>query len=239
MCRLKILFFLIILSFSNGFAQKAKKTILAIYTTPPSEGVLINDSILVSGNVALLEPGKHRIRTWAPNYVILDTIIEVTDERSISLIYEYERTKDYLVFETEIKKHTQIRRLRLDLPALVTAGLAGYTIYNYFTARSLYNESSDLYNTYLIENNDLETHFADFESVRDEYKNRMVSFYISSGTALVSSYFFYKGLKWHKANVPDKPKDKNPFLSFKTAYFAPIKVNGINIFSTGIIFTLN
>jgi hypothetical protein len=217
---------------------QGKKTVLAIYTVPPSEGVMVDDKILPSGNQAFLEPGLHRIRTWAPNYIILDTTILV-EESPVELIYYYERTEEFIEYSKRAKAHAKKRRPRVDLPMTTTTLLAGGTIFYYLRSRNLYDEAIDLHSEYLIQNSDLDFHYNEFDDKRKDYRNSMTIFYSSAALTAVSAYLLYRGIRWHKANVPKKPNDKNPFITLNTAYLSTNNTFGPTVIQASLIFNLN
>ncbi len=229
---------------SIAFSQVEDTKSVRFLISPPAETLIVNDSVLTKGNKMDLEPGVHRVRFWTPHYVLIDTVVNVQEAGGrMDFVYFHKQfSQEYASYQNEVKQYNAKKGWNFLLPLSTTLVLTGTTAYTYFATQNRYDEALAAFEDYRFNNRDSRGQaFADFETIRDKYRNGITSFYIQAGMTLVSAYFLYQGFRWKSKNKPPSFKEEKNPLALESVFISPGHVSlpqnsGV---SFGLTFSLN
>lgn len=204
MKKLGFAFFLLI-----GFHLSAQQFgTLKIYLSPPPATIVIDGVELKLGNTADLKPGKYFVQAWAPNMVILDTILEVKAGEITSFFYHFQTSPEFLAQQDILNQYSNKRATKLAIPVTSTIVLAGALAFTYIKGVDAREEALASYDAYKYSNTNIDGLAADYENARSKYQGYVVAYYIEWGAMAISSYYLYKGIQWARKNK--EPKFNNP-----------------------------
>ncbi len=186
---------------------------LKIFLSPPPETIIIDDAELEFGNTVDLKPGKYFLKAWAPNKMLLDTIVEVKAGQVTSFFYNFLPSKDYLLQRNILGDYKVERGKKLATPILTTSLIAGALVFTHIKGNSIREEALAGYDNYQFASTKIDEKAAEYTALQKKYRGYVTAYYIEWGALAVSSYYLYKGIKWarkNKAPIFDSPK--NPLV---------------------------
>jgi len=185
--------------------------------------VRTGDSAAQTLRVLELPEGAHRLRFWAPGYMLMDTMANVLPDRMTDFVARLTMSPEYAAYRRDLLSYGRKRRTARMIPAVATAAATVWT----FVALKQHNSAYDELKAHEEEYDRL-THPGRIATLKEvtipEAKDALASsrtgFILASSTAAAclgaTVYMFVRSGKWERPRYDDRQR-----VLFESVAFVP------------------
>ena len=183
-----------------------------------------------------LTEGLHDMSLWAPERMVVDTMVFVVADRTSDLVVRLPFSPEYVTYRKEMAQYQQKKRWTRAAPLLVLAGGLTWTAISamqYGKAKDVLDADRENY-TINADPRAIEALKAEtIPAANKELKNARTQVYLASGFSVVSAaaawYFIHRTNTWERPLFEDKQKVKFDGLAWVPSRDGGLFMAGLTI----------
>ena len=193
--------------FSNYVKAQDSLGTLYLYVYNDSVKVLIDDTLKTpSISVLKLKQGTHSLSVKGKDLKPVYKTIQIKADSNQYLRIIMKKSDEYITYKRQMFFYNTKKNSLKFGGALIPIGLASLSYISYSNSKKTANEYEDIYNRYLTSSdiNEITKYKQDAEDLKSKYNRQYNSIYIYAGSALITTYLYYKYIG-KLINKIDKP----------------------------------
>lgn len=207
---------------------------LHLQVDPAGYEYVVDHQFRMSKPTLELATGTHHFSFWAPQRMVVDTNLVVTEGQTKKIVLRLPYSKEYLVYQRELQQFKLRRRVVRIVPAAVTGGALLYTALSYGKMKKAHDrldldrkEYDDLTSAHLIEKLKYET----IPVHKDEFKKAQTRFMVATGVTVacagITAYLFHRTGKEARPGFIDREKLRFDGLSYEPGPYGGTWMGGL------------